>query len=160
MESDRTLSDNAKAKLQIFWKHKWYLIIDKYYILAKSFVALLSRNIGVGKEGSELVQHDQSFGSVNVILFRDLHQFPPVTQPLSESLCQPMNLASDSFNHQMGRAIYKEFKTVVILKEQMCVTDLTWCDLLVHLRYGQVQEKYIAILHKLIINQPKAAINF
>ena len=129
-------------------------------MLAESFVALLSRNVGVGKEGSESAQHDQSFGGVNVILFGDLHQFPPVAQPLSESLYRPMNLASDSFDRQMGRAIYEEFKTVVILKEQMRVTDPTWRDLLVHLRHGQVQERHIAILRKLIINQPKAAINF
>ena len=88
-------------------------------MIAKSFLALLSRNIGTGKEGSDSQRPGHSFGRVNVILCGDLHQFPPVAQPPSESLYRPINLATDSIDCQLGHAIYEEFKTVFILKEQM-----------------------------------------
>jgi len=51
------LTAEAKAKLQQFWKHKYYLMLDEYSMLAKDFFGLLSRNIGVGKEGSTHI-HD------------------------------------------------------------------------------------------------------
>ena len=53
MNSDRTLSDDSKANLQQIWQHRQYLIIDEYSMIVKSFMALLSRNIGTGKEGSD-----------------------------------------------------------------------------------------------------------
>ena len=46
------LNAEAKVKLQQFWKHKCYLILDEYSMLVKDFFSLLSRNIGIGKEGS------------------------------------------------------------------------------------------------------------
>lgn len=48
-----------------------------------------------------------------------LHQFPPVAQPASEYLYRPVNMVSDSLDSQIGQMIYEEFRTVVILKEQM-----------------------------------------
>ena len=119
MNSDGTLSDDSKAKLQQMWRHKQYIVIDKYSMIVKSFLALLSHNIGTGKEGSDSQRQGHSFGGVNVILCGDLHQFPPVAQLPSESLYRPINLATDSIDCQLGHAIYEEFKTVVILKEQM-----------------------------------------
>ena len=53
MNSDGTLSDDSKAKLQQMWQHKQYIVIDEYSMIAKSFLALLSHNIGTGKEGSD-----------------------------------------------------------------------------------------------------------
>ncbi|KIN95737.1 hypothetical protein M404DRAFT_49684, partial [Pisolithus tinctorius Marx 270] len=85
---DTTLSDESKAKLQQFWQHISYLIIDELSMLAKKFLAILSHNISTAKMS------------------------------------------------QLGRAIYMEFTTVVILKEQMRVTDPVWHDFLEHLRYG------------------------
>ena len=43
------LTTEAKAKLQQFWKRKFYLILDEYSMLAKYFFSLLSQNIGGGK---------------------------------------------------------------------------------------------------------------
>ena len=82
MNSDGTLSDDSKAKLQQIWRHRQYLIIDEYSMIVKSFLALLSRNIGIGKEGSDSQRPGHSFGRVNVILCGDLHRFPPVAQPI------------------------------------------------------------------------------
>ena len=119
MSSDSNLSDESKAKLQKNWYSRCYLIIDKYLMITKTFLATLSRNISIGKQGSPSEKPGYSFGGVNVILCGDLHQFPPVATEYQNSLYQPTNLARDSIECQISHAIYEEFQTVVILKEQM-----------------------------------------
>jgi len=42
---DTMISDESKAKLQQFWQHISYLIIDEMSMLAKKFLAILSCNI-------------------------------------------------------------------------------------------------------------------
>jgi hypothetical protein len=76
------LSDEGKAKLQRFWRHYRYLILDEVSMLGKSFLARLSRNISIGKGGLST----QSFGGINVIICGDFHQFPPVAVRPSEAL--------------------------------------------------------------------------
>ena len=127
------LNVEAKAKLQQFWKHKCYLILDEYSMLAKDFFSLLSWNIGIGKEGSTDDAHSRSFGGINVIICGDLHQFPPVAHPLCSTLYYPSDQVRDSIDSQLGRTIYKEFSTVVTLKERMWVTDSVWHEFLQHL---------------------------
>ncbi|KAJ3735203.1 hypothetical protein DFJ43DRAFT_1058664 [Lentinula guzmanii] len=65
-----------------------------------------------------------------------------------------MNLAKDTFDEQVGRAIYEEFNIVVILKEQMRVVDQQWRDFLNHLRHGMVEERHIKMLHTLVLGDP------
>lgn len=145
--SERVLSDESRAHLQEFWRHRQYLIIDEYSMIGKSFLALLERNITVGKAESAEGNH-LSFGGLNVILCGDLHQFPPVAQSPSEALYRPLNLAEDDVNQQIGRRLYEDFTTVVILKEQMRVTDPVWREFLVHLRKGEVQDRHLGIMHR------------
>lgn len=162
MSSDGNLSDESKAKLQKNWYSRCYLIIDEYSMIAKTFLATLSRNISIGKQGSPSEKPGYSFGGVNVILCSDLHQFPPVATEYQNSLYRPTNLARDSIECQIGRAIYEEFQTVVILKEQMRVTDPIWRDLLVHLRHGRIQERHLQILRSLVLHrsQTKEPVDF
>jgi len=91
-------------------------------MISKSFFALLSRQIGIGKEKSGV---------------------PSVAVAPSEALYYPTNLVRDSIDTQIGRGIFEEFVTVVILREQMRVTDPVWRDFLEHLRYGRVQERHL-----------------
>jgi hypothetical protein len=155
------LTAEGKAKLQQFWKHKCYLILDEYSMLAKDFFSLLSRNVGIGKEGSKDVAHSQSFGGINVIICGDLHQFPPVARPLHSALYYPSDQVRDSIDSQLGRAIYEEFSTVVTLKEQMRVTDSVWHEFLQHLRHGRVQEHHLSLLRSLIVGKtPEMNVNF
>ncbi|KIK29096.1 hypothetical protein PISMIDRAFT_89774 [Pisolithus microcarpus 441] len=57
---------------------------------------------------------------------------------------------------QLGHAIYEEFQTVVILKEQMHVTDDIWRDFLNHLQMGCVEEHHIGMLRQLVLTNPAA----
>src|ERR1700676_3110192 len=145
------MSKATKVKLQQFWKHYVYLVIDKYSMLAKSFIAKLSGNIGIGKETGGSSGSSDSFGGIHIILCGDLHQFPPVAKAVSEALYYPINLATDSTDAQVGHMIYEEFNTVVILREQLRVTDQVWHDFLQHLRYGQVQPHHVDMLRTLLV---------
>ena len=146
------VSDAAKKKLQDFWRNVHYLIIDEYSMLSKTFLATLSRNISVGMEGSQGFQRGMSFGGLNVILCGDLHQFPPVACGKREPLYYPINSA-DPIPFQIGRKIYEEFSTVVILQEQMRVTDHVWRDFLDHLRYGRVEPRHLKMLRTLLLKR-------
>ncbi|OCH93887.1 hypothetical protein OBBRIDRAFT_711095, partial [Obba rivulosa] len=133
------MSDETKLKLQRFWEHFTYLIIDEVSMISKSFLAVLSRNIGITKTGcKDANPRENVFGGINVIL----------------SLYEPINLASNSLDQQFGRSIYEEFKKVVILKDQVRVTDPVWRDFLQHLRYGNVKEHHVEMLRKLVITNP------
>ena len=131
-------------------------------MIAKTFLTTLSCSISIGEQGSSSEKPSYLFGGVNVILCGDLHQFPPVTKESQDSLYWPTNLADNSMECQIGCTIYKEVQTVVILKEQMCVMDPIWQDLLVHLHHRQVQEQHIQILHSLVLHrsQTKEPVNF
>ncbi|KAI9057348.1 hypothetical protein FKP32DRAFT_1544355, partial [Trametes sanguinea] len=145
-------SDEVRHLLQAFWNTKLYLIIDEYSMLAKFFLALLSRNIAIGLEGAGL-DPNASFGGINVILCGDLHQFPPIARKPAEALFRPANLATDDFLQLVGRRIYEEFTTVVVLREQMRVTDLRWHEFLQRLRYGKVIEDDLRMLRTLLLTE-------
>jgi hypothetical protein len=84
-----------------------------------------------------------------------------VAQRIQNALYYPIDSINDSAESQLGRAIYEEFSTVVILKEQMRVTDEVWLDFLRHLRYGHVQPHHLTMLRELIIgNTKKSEVNF
>jgi hypothetical protein len=119
----------------------------------KDFFALLSRNISIAKEGSPESAHQKSFGGINVIICGDPHQFPPVARAIRDALFYPSDEFRDSHESQIGRAIYEEFETVVILKEQMRVTDNVWHEFLQHLHHGQVKERHLKMLRKLVIGK-------
>ncbi|PSR77379.1 hypothetical protein PHLCEN_2v7930 [Hermanssonia centrifuga] len=155
-----TVSDDSKAKLQQFWKNKQYLIIDKVSMISKSFLIDLERNISIGMQGAEAFQADYSFGGLNVLLCGDFHQFTPVAKGPDEYLFHPADLAEHSEQCVLGRRVYKEFSTVVILNQQMRVTDPVWRDLLVHLRKGEVKRAHIDCLRTLVISKSSAAVDF
>ena len=123
LHSKGAIKDEAKKKLQDFWRDVCYLIIDEFSMISRSFLATLSRNIAISLEGAPGTSKGHSFGGLNVILYGDLHQFPPVACAKSEALYHPVNLAKDSEDAKIGRHTYEEFSTVVVLREQMRVTD-------------------------------------
>jgi hypothetical protein len=111
----------------------------------------IDANTGSGS-GSLFHNASASFGGINIILCGDLHQFPPVAESRREYLYRPNVLATDPLDCQIGGAIYEEFDTIVILKQQMRVTDPIWHNLLTNLRNGEVQETDLHTLRELIID--------
>ncbi|EIM80931.1 uncharacterized protein STEHIDRAFT_32714, partial [Stereum hirsutum FP-91666 SS1] len=124
------MSPEAKAKLQLFFKHVRYLIIDEYSMLGKAFFAKLSRNISIAKQEAGQAASSESFGGI--------------------TLYWPANPAHDSTEAQLGRAIFAEFRETVILREQMRVTDLVWRQFLRNLRFGRVRQEDLTMLRRQI----------
>ncbi|CAK5284216.1 unnamed protein product [Mycena citricolor] len=145
------MSDASRARLQDFWRGYSYLIIDEISMISKDFLSQLSRNIGIAKASST----DKSFGGISVIFCGDFHQFPPVAASPTQALYYPAT-HRDGLAAKLGRAIYEEFSTVVILKQQMRVTDHIWLDFLRHLRMGRVQDHHLAMLRTLVIRPGQA----
>ncbi|KAH9971591.1 hypothetical protein BGW80DRAFT_1159948, partial [Lactifluus volemus] len=144
------MSHVTKSKLQSYWKSKAYLIIDEFSMISKSFLSKIERNVSIGKQGSQIFP-DWTFGGLNVVLCGDLHQFPPVAKGSGEFLFTPNKPGVDSQECQSGGEIYKEFKTVVILKEQKRVTDPVWHRMLTHLRAGEMTIEDVQMLRELVI---------
>jgi hypothetical protein len=140
------ISDETKQRLRQIWKDVAYLVIDEFSMLSKTFLARLSRAISIAITGTD----NCTFGGISVVLCGDLHQFPPVASQ-NDALFYPSK-ERDTLESRTGRAIYEEFQTVVILRQQYRVTDPVWNDFLQHLRYGLVQERHIDVLRKLVIN--------
>ena len=99
-DADDAMSEEMKMKLKLErnWEPYDYLALDEMGMIAKDFFALLSRNISIGKKKTG----DRLFGGINVILFGDFHQFPPVARPIRDALYYPSNTLTDSIGSQVG----------------------------------------------------------
>jgi hypothetical protein len=100
---------------------------------------------GVG-HGSE------SFGGMDIIDFGDFHQFPPVGNPSAALYCDRPD--TDTAHALQGRSIFLEYDNVVILREQMRVTDDVWTGILSRLRVGECTEDDIKAVNGLVLTNP------
>jgi hypothetical protein len=146
----RPVSDETRSKLQEFWSPYRYLIIDEISMISKIFLAIIERNIGIGKAGLISESDDDSFGGLSVIICGDFHQFPPVASPMRDALFFP-SISSDSMLSQIGRNLYEQFTTVVTLTQQMRVSDPVWREFLSSLRNGEVRPEHITMLKSLVL---------
>ncbi|THH26935.1 hypothetical protein EUX98_g7252 [Antrodiella citrinella] len=151
------LTMEARAKLQRLWHDAKYLVVDEFSMISKSFLAQLSAHIAIGKEGCGDAT-DDSFGGVNVVLVGDLHQFPPVAKGPAEALFRATSTGVENPILMQGRAIYEEFKVVVILKEQVRVIDTTWLDFLHKLRDGTLKTTTdLEVVHTLALDDARCS---
>ena len=112
LHSKGAIKDEAKKKLQEFWRDVRRLIIDEVSMISRSFLATSSRNIAIGIEGAPGVSQRRSFGGPERYLrdlCGDLHRFPPVACAKSEILYYQINLTKDSDDAKVGLRIYEEF---------------------------------------------------
>jgi len=93
-------------------------------------LAMLSTVIGIihAVEGHGMV--DVPFRGMNVILVSNFHQFLPVENSHGVLYCEQ----GERTGSAIGDAIYQQFKTVVILKKQLQITDAELDDILLRLR--------------------------
>src|SRR5260370_36518921 len=98
-----------------------------------SHTMLLKTSTILGMIMSEVkgIWEDKPFGGMNMIMSGDFHQFPPVRGGWRATLYWP-STAIDCSEEAVGSTLYARFKMVVILKEQICMTDKKWNQLLQH----------------------------
>ncbi|KAB5588280.1 Vacuolar membrane-associated protein IML1 [Ceratobasidium theobromae] len=116
------IPNQIRDKLHETWKNIRYLIIDEISMVSRTFFAQVSAVIAAGKKVDSA-----AFGGINVIISGDFHQFPPVACPESEALYAPkvpfQNPTKQQTESLTGRAIYEQFRTVVLLKEQELIVS-------------------------------------
>ncbi|GJE99317.1 hypothetical protein PsYK624_155710 [Phanerochaete sordida] len=153
------ISPEVRAKLQNFWREARYMIIDEFSMVSKTFMAVMSRNVDIGKQDSPGYKEGEPFGGVNVILCGDLHQFPPVGVGVDEALFGS-GAKEGTAEMKLGAEIYKQFKIVVILRKQRRVTDPIWRELLVRLRNGEMREEDVEMLNDLVLKPNQVDVDF
>ena len=129
------------------------LIIDEYSMLTKVVFACLAEVVeyirGANGEGDAT----KPFGGLYVILFGDFHQFPPVSNPTGALYHPSVDSGSQPLRQAAGKLLYKQFQTVVILKEQKRVVDVVWRGVLDRLREGECTEEDMKEVRKLIVTE-------
>ncbi|KAF4616631.1 hypothetical protein D9613_008796 [Agrocybe pediades] len=93
---------------------------------------------------------EEPFGGMHIIL--TVHQFPPVG---NKNAALYVEREADNTHAALGRAIFKQFETVVILKQQNRVTDLGWTNILNRLRVGRCTEDDITEIRRLVLSNPE-----
>lgn len=138
-------------KLAAFWRDIEYLIIDEVSMISREFFAKISRIIQSAKSLAGSPNAHLPFGGVNVLIVGDFHQFPPVVQRADSALYHCNQVGRGTAGDIVGRELYEQFKDVVILQEQVRVTDPVWIDFLQHARYGTCTREHLQMLRKLIL---------
>jgi hypothetical protein len=147
-------SKGSTGKSRVIQTATEYFIQQGAKHLLKATYTGIATSLINGKARDNNMTSMDSFGSINFIFCGNFHQFPPLACPALEALYQLSIMIANSIDSQLSHAIYKQFNTIVILKEQMCMTDPVWKDFLTHLCHGCVQEHHLALLQKQIIKNP------
>lgn len=126
-----------------------YLFIDECSLVTRKMLAVLSEIIAKTRANSGLGSSTKPFGGMNVILFGDFHQFPPIAGEWDALYCT----GEENERSIAGRAIYEQFQTVIILKEQMRVVDEVWLAVLTRLRTGDCTEEDLNVIRGLSLDQ-------
>lgn len=152
-------SPEVEKELSEKYSNKAYLIIDEISMVSREFMSEMSRIIGKARVGLEDYHSQLPFGGLNVIIFGDMHQFPPVTGGASHALFTPIR-PRDLGNRNMelairGRNVYEQFTTVVKLRKQVRVVDERWRQLLSRARHGNCGADDLRLLRSLILTDSK-----
>lgn len=132
-------------------KDKDFIIIDEISMADKAMLYCVSEIVASAKGREGKGSAEEPFGGANIILTGDFHQFPPVT---NASGALYVDRTEDSKRAKIGREIFKQFDTVVILEDQKRATDKRWIEILNNLRVGQCNFNDLDEIHKLVLTDP------
>ena len=119
-------------------------------MLAKELFSVLEHNISTARAGQS--SQDLPFGSLIVILCSNFHQFPPMSRRASSVMYYPSDtMPNESDDAHTGRMLYEMFHTVVILWQQVCVTNPVWLGFLWNLQHRTILEEDMKMLDTLML---------
>ncbi|RDB27295.1 ATP-dependent DNA helicase PIF1 [Hypsizygus marmoreus] len=143
-------SKTSQAKRIQNIKDRMMLLHDEVSMTTKEILCLLSQAVGKAFTGEFNAGATKTFADeLDVILFGDFHQFPPVKNPGGALYCDRPN--TDKPRALIGREIYLQFEKVVILKEQNRIRDPIWNRILTHLRDGTCDADDLREVRKLVL---------
>ena len=139
----------ARRKRNILQKK--CLIIDEMSMLYDTLLADIAKVVAHTKKTALEGDEHLLFTGMNVILMGDFHQFPPVGKPQSALYSRRDTNDPDALQ---GRALYKQFQTVVCLEKQIRVKDEVWIAILSRLRVGECTDEDIRVIRSLMLHNP------
>lgn len=144
----RAASEFTKAKREKDIRDKRYLIGDECGMFTQELVAAVSDIVGTAHAGLDGSNAYLPFGGLlNVIFVGDFHQFPPV---MHEQTALYKRVLPNAYA-AIGRGIVEQFDKVVILKEQVRITDPIWRGMLSRARMGDCTEEDMSMLKQLVL---------
>ena len=129
-----------------------FLITDEVSMCTKQMKSKGSEIVSKVRGSEGVGSRSECYGGMDIIDFGDFHQFPPVGNPSSALYCDRPD--TDNAHGLRGRSIFLEYDKVVILREQMRVTDDVWSGILSRLRVGDCTEEDIKEVQKLVLTNP------
>lgn len=127
--------------------YKRLLGVDEMSLLTTDILARLSHVLGVVRTNEVLVDSTVPFGGLSILLIGDFHQFPPVAQ-LKKALFYRNPVTIDA---QIGRHLFEQFRTVVMLNKQMRIQDEIWHGILTRARSGTCSAGDLNVIHQLVL---------
>ena len=130
-QSAKDLEGNALMRLQDRIKGKKYIIIDEMSMLGQKSFTWVDKRLR-----QATAQYGKPFGGMSIILIGDFGQLPPVGDRLLFS--NPSLTCDESNDH--GYLLYKEFCTVVVLKQilRQDIASSNFKELLLAIRNGNI----------------------
>ncbi|SJL10776.1 uncharacterized protein ARMOST_14170 [Armillaria ostoyae] len=116
----------------------------------KSLLTKLSDSVMVTHSQLGLQNADCPFGGLNVALFADFHQFPPVARTYAALY----DSESSTDLGARGHNLYQQFKNVVLLNKQLRVMDPEWMGLLERLHSGICTADDVELLKTVTLDSP------
>lgn len=141
-------SKKTKEKREKNIKPTTYLVLDEVSMCTTEVLEATSGVAGFMKRDDS--NTTEAFGGINVILVGDFHQFPP---PGRENLAL-YNRKPPTITAAVGCAIFEQFETVVILREQRRIEDASWMGILRRARTGDCTSDDIDEIRKLVVTEP------
>jgi hypothetical protein len=150
VETDNNAT-RKKRKLNI--EGRQFLICDEVSMCTKQLKYRGSEIVARVRAVEGVGCSSECFGGMDLIDFGDFHQFPPVGNHGAALYCDRPD--TDNAHGLKGRSIFLEYDHVVILREQMRITDEVWTGILSRLRVGECSEGDIKEIQRLVLTNPE-----
>ena len=127
------------------------IIVDEVSMIGCIHLSKISKCLTTAKHANP----DLPFGGVDVIFLGDFIQFPPIGDyPLycdwnDDSVTAPKS--KSEIERNLGQNLWKQVNRVVLLDEQMRITDKPYQDLLNRLREGKCTDSDFEMLNKRVV---------
>jgi PIF1-like helicase len=128
-----------------------WIAINEAGMCTLDLLTLISHVTGKARVNDSSANSTVPFGGLNIILIADFHQFPPVG---GQNVALYWNPTSRN-TATVGKAIYLQFETVIILRQQWRMVDQGWIEILQRCREGDCSAEDLEEIRKLVITHPQ-----
>jgi PIF1-like helicase len=133
------LTGNYLRMMRLQWKDCKFLFIDEISMVAYEMLCSIDSRL------RQIKKNDQPFGGINVLLFGDLMQLPPIRG--HQVFIQPEKMVPATH-------LWRLFKLVELTRNMRQHGDTIFQDILNALRIGELQPQHLAVLMDKVGKEP------